>query len=268
MKNVVHNSDCLPAMRKMKDRPITVAYGAGTNSTAMLIGLYQKKIRPDLILFADTGAERPDTYKFINIFNKWLRGIDFPEINFVKDEKITLEQDCLNRKALPSLAYGKRSCSDHYKIRPQHRFIKQWQPAIDSWKDGNKVIKMIGYDAAEWTRMRDSDKGYENQYPLIEWDWTRKNCIEVIKNEGLDTPGKSSCFFCPSMRKAEILALKKIYPDLIKRVIKMENNAKLTTIKGLGRNYAWKDLVMADEQQVKLFEETDLPETICSCYDG
>ena len=252
----------------MKRRPITVSYGGGTNSTALLIGLYHRNIIPDLILFAETGAERPDTYKFIEIFNKWLKDKKFPQITTVCNKKGTLEQDCLNRNALPSLAYGFRSCSDHFKIRPQHRYIKQWQPAIDCWNAGQRIIKMIGYDAEEWHRIRTGDKGYENQYPLVDWGWTRKKCIDVIKEEGLDTPGKSSCFFCPSMRKSEILALNKIYPDLLKRAIKLETNAKLTTIKGLGRRYSWEELIMADEQQVKLLEETDLPETICSCYDG
>ena len=249
--------------------PSKVAYGGGTDSTAMLIGMVHKNIRPDLILFAEVGAERPDTYKFIDIFDKWLQSKNFPAIIKVYHKQgWTIEQECLDKKMLPSLAYGFRSCSDHYKVRPQHNYAKQWQPAIDCWERGERVINYIGFDANEWYRMRTGDKKYDNQYPLIDWGWTRKKCIEVIKDEGLPTPGKSSCFFCPSMRKAEILALKKIYPDLLKRALKIETNAELTSIKGLGRNYAWKDLVESDEEQYKIFEETDLPPTICSCYDG
>jgi len=36
-----------------------VAYGGGTNSTAMLIWMYEQGMRPDLILFANTGGENP-----------------------------------------------------------------------------------------------------------------------------------------------------------------------------------------------------------------
>lgn len=36
-----------------------VAYGGGTNSTAMLIGMHQRSIPVDLILFADTAASSP-----------------------------------------------------------------------------------------------------------------------------------------------------------------------------------------------------------------
>ena len=43
-----------------------VAYGGGTNSTALLVGLLEQKEKPDLILFADTGGEKPHTYEHIN----------------------------------------------------------------------------------------------------------------------------------------------------------------------------------------------------------
>lgn len=42
-----------------------VSFGGGTNSTAMIIGMYLHKIPIDLILFADTGGEQPHTYEFI-----------------------------------------------------------------------------------------------------------------------------------------------------------------------------------------------------------
>lgn len=49
-----------------------VSFGGGTNSTAMIIGMYLHKIPIDLILFADTGGEQPHTYEFIETFNGWL----------------------------------------------------------------------------------------------------------------------------------------------------------------------------------------------------
>ena len=38
-----------------------VSFGGGTNSTAMIVGMYLHKIPVDLILFADPGAEQPHT---------------------------------------------------------------------------------------------------------------------------------------------------------------------------------------------------------------
>ena len=46
-----------------------VSYGGGANSTALLVGLYQHRIPVDLILFADTGAEHPHTYAYLDIMD-------------------------------------------------------------------------------------------------------------------------------------------------------------------------------------------------------
>ena len=46
-----------------------VSYGGGANSTALLIGLHQHRIPVDLILFADTGAEHPHTYAYLDVIN-------------------------------------------------------------------------------------------------------------------------------------------------------------------------------------------------------
>ena len=58
--------------------PIIVAYGAGTNSTALLVGLHERGIRPDLICFADTGGERPETYAYLDVLDEWLKKVGFP----------------------------------------------------------------------------------------------------------------------------------------------------------------------------------------------
>ena len=105
-------------------------------------------------------------------------------------------------------------------------------------------MKYIGYDAGE-TRRRDhariydeQDKKYCKVYPLMEWGWKREDCITAIRKAGLPVPGKSSCFFCPSMKKAEILELQKQHPDLLARALALEANAQknLQRVKGLGRN--------------------------------
>src|SRR5215471_2151116 len=65
-------------------RPLIVAWGMGVNSTAMLIGMAERGIRPDLILTADTGGEKPETYAFVRTFRLWLADVDFPELIVVR----------------------------------------------------------------------------------------------------------------------------------------------------------------------------------------
>lgn len=249
---------------------ITVAsFGGGTDSTAMLIGMWQKSEPVDLILFADTGGEKPHTYDHIKRFSEWLVLMGCPPITIVSPTK-TLEDDCLTREALPSIAYGFKSCSQRFKLQPQDKFLNNWQPAKEAWKRGEKVTKLIGYESGEERRAKDYDSDkYLNRYPLIEWGWDRKKCIEVIQSVGLPLPGKSACFFCPSSKAQEVKQLAKDYPHLAQRALAMEANADLTTIKGLGRDYSWKDLLAFDEAQTKLFDSdystTEIP---CGCYDG
>jgi len=42
--------------------PSVLCYGAGVDSTAMLLELVAVGQPPDLVLTADTGAEKPETY--------------------------------------------------------------------------------------------------------------------------------------------------------------------------------------------------------------
>ena len=47
--------------------PIIVAYGAGVDSTALLIALRDRGVPVALILFADTGSEKPETSAYLHV---------------------------------------------------------------------------------------------------------------------------------------------------------------------------------------------------------
>jgi 3'-phosphoadenosine 5'-phosphosulfate sulfotransferase (PAPS reductase)/FAD synthetase len=66
------------AMHPPPNSPLVVAYGLGVNSTAMLVEFAARKIRPDLILFADTGGEKPETYAYLRVIRPFLKGDDMP----------------------------------------------------------------------------------------------------------------------------------------------------------------------------------------------
>lgn len=252
-----------------RKRLVVASFGGGTDSTAMLIGMWQKQEPVDLILFADTGGEKPHTYEHIQRFSDWLTAHGMPKIT-VAQSSVTLEQDCLTRNALPSIAYGFKTCSQRFKIQPQDKFLNNYQSAIDVWAKGGTVIKLVGYETGEERRAKDyGDRKYTLRYPLIEWGWDRKKCIEVIQSVGLPLPGKSACFFCPSSKAQEVKQLAKQYPELAKRALAMEANADLKTIKGLGRDYSWADLLKFDEAQTKMFDDDfSTAEIPCGCYDG
>ena len=251
------------------DQQVIASYGGGTNSTAMLIEYALRGLKVDLILFADTGGEKPHTYAYVNRFSEWLVEHGMPPIVWVKKagNGETLEENCLRCNALPSIAYGFKSCSHKYKIQPQDKFCNNHEPFKQAWARDEKVVKLIGYDADEEHRAKiPGDSKYRNKYPLVEWDMGRDECLETIAKAGLCPPGKSACYFCPSSKPTEIRWLAHNHPELAERALAMEANAELTSVKGLGRNFAWRDLLAQNE----LFDENyaHTPELACGCYDG
>lgn len=260
----------------MSLKNITVAsFGGGTNSKAGLIDAVHNGYDIDVILFADVAAERPETYCEVEKFSHWLAKKGYPEIITVRyrtknGDILTLEQDCLNNRGLPSAAFGfeLNTCSQKFKIGPQEKFIKKLYP-------DHRVTKLIFYDYGEEHRVLKAEKygerdGHKRVFPLFDKKINRDGCIDIIKKEGLTLPGKSSCFFCPSMKQIEIRHLASKYPDLINRAIAMERNAKpnLHTIKGLGVEWSWENFLRQGELFPDLFPEARGTEICCNCYDG
>lgn len=236
---------------------VFVSYGGGVNSTSLLIECFNRKLKIDYITFADTGAETPATYRFIKYFNEWLIEHNMPQITILKKggRAETLEEECIRTNTLPSRTYGFGKCSLKYKAEPQEKFLRA---KVKKNKRAN-IIKVIGYDADEWCRAEraapyDKERPYKTWYPLIEWNIGRDECLEIIEAAKLRLPPKSSCFFCPSMKASEIRDLKFQFPKLYERALFLEDNAKnnLTSIKGLGRSWSWKDY---DTQQFFPFIE-------------
>lgn len=240
----------------------------------MLIEMHARDIRPDLILFADTGGERPETYAHIIDFNEWLTDHDLPGIQVVRavrrnGKTHTLEESCLRLRQLPSLAFGGHSCSLRFKKEPQDKYVNHWRPAEEAWRRGSRCIKAIGYDAGETRRtfrVPEDDRKYEWWHPLVEWGLGRSECIEIIARAGIPVPRKSSCFFCPAMKKPEILGLKEEHPDLLRRALDVErtwqeSDHEKKSTRGLGRRFAWSEFMAAVEARNRtrgLWEEKEL----------
>lgn len=242
-------------MKKLKQsftHPLVVSYGVGVDSTAMLVGLYNRGIRPDLILHADVGGEKDETVAYLPVINAWLSRVGFPTVTIVRYQARnfkhwppyrTLEQNCLTNGTLPSIAFGFGSCSQKWKAAPQDRFLKAWEPATRAWAQGGLVTKAIGYDASgrDCQRRTYADKATSGSekfaywYPLQEWGWDRDECMRQIAAAGLALPVKSSCFFCTAMQPAEVDQLPH---DKLRRIVLLEARAKprLKSTEGLWRS--------------------------------
>ena len=274
--------------------PVVAHFGGGTNSTAYLIEWVKQGRRLDLVLFSDTGGECPETYQHVGAFSWWLVQHGAPPVTIVRyhtreGEPVALEQRCLDTKRLPSLAYGFKKCSQRFKRDPQVRFINNWEPARTAWLDSKRVIALIGYDADEPHRMKRqeerelelhrrlaegnpvNDRAYADarkflfRYPLLEMDYGRDECVEICEEELGYCPPKSSCFFCPASKPAEILALADKHPDLLQRALTIEANAESTQghQPKLGRWRHWGEFI----QKGKDASTMHSPDIACECID-
>lgn len=195
--------------RSADTAPVLAAWGAGVDSTAMLIELVARGEAPDAVLMADTGSERPETLAYIPLFRDWLDRYGV-ENHIVRYEPKrfkhwppyrSLLENLLTNGTLPSISFNRHSCSAKWKISPQDRWAETWPPALAAWARGERVVKLIGYDCSPADNRRyahregHDDPRFTFRYPLREWGWSRDDCIARIKREGLPVPVKSSCFF-------------------------------------------------------------------------
>lgn len=242
-----------------EDRITVFSFGGGVDSTGMLFEFDRQGYMPDLLIFADTGGERPDIYQHIEKLNKWLKKKWNKKIITVRSKE-TLEEEVIRRETLPALALGFHTCSQKHKIRPIAKYLKQ--------NDHRKIIKIIGYDANEFDRARKGlnsvelgknteERGLDLKlwFPLIEWGKSRKELKLEINEIGF-CASKSSCFFCPAMSLNEVKQLKQYYPDLYERALKIERGAKLDNTTGLGRSWNWEEVMKGEEAQMNLFDES------------
>lgn len=229
-----------------QDQPLVVSYGMGVDSTAMLVGLHQREIRPDAIVFSDVGNEMPDTYAYADEIDAWLASVGFPARTIVRyrqskrrpDGKTytTLEENCLVNATLPGLAFNRKSCSLKWKGEIIDRHVRNL--FAEDIARGVKVQRAIGYDAGPCDMKRggiESKGPWQWIYPLRDWRWDRTRCEHEIAAAGLRVPCKSACFFCPSTKPAELIQLAARHPDLARRAVVLEDTArpKLKKILGL-----------------------------------
>ena len=228
--------------------PVVLAYGVGVDSTAMLVELVALGQPPDLVLFADPGAEKPETYAYLDVIGPWMRshGIRHEVVRYLPKRfanwppYYSLLENLLTNATLPSIALGRHSCSLKFKAAPQETFLKTWAPAQAAWARGQKVIRLIGYVAGPRDSQRHARAAViENalftcRYPLREWGWDRQRCAERIEAEGLPVPPKSSCWFCLGMTPAE---LRQLPSWCFRLIVLIEARAapRLRTVEGLWR---------------------------------
>lgn len=239
----------IAALRKaLSGRILACCFGAGVDSTAMLVMLKLAGIVPHIITFADTGGEKKSTLEHVDAMNRVLREWGWPPINICKKVPLAttgysdLFGNCMKNETLPSLAFGKKSCSIKWKQVPQDQYIMGVSKGpnkcpphplwLETQERGEKILKLIGYDAGPADKRRsgglaEGGDDFDYLYPLQLVGWHRPDCVAAITavlGAGF-VPVKSACYFCPASKIWELYWLAAHQPEMLEDALRLERRS-------------------------------------------
>ena len=233
-----------------------LSYGGGHQTAGMLAMIKLGKLpRPDVIVFADTGGEIPETYHHLENYAKPLADeLEIPfriAVHTNKGKEETLYDFAYRYKWIPQPF--QRTCTNQFKIQVIHK-------ALRPYKGKEPVNVWIGISTDEAHRRKESRvKWINNVYPLIDNGISRKDCDAAMVEIEMPIPPKSGCYFCPFNRTTRWREIRIHTPDLYQRAIALEENARQRvpgmTLTGKaplkayleGEQLAWEELLEAEE---------------------
>lgn len=223
-----------------------VSYGAGVQSTALLVLAAQGYIPHRTFLFSNVGddSEDPASLRYLRevAFDyAAAHGIELHELHRVPTRGISKGQvetlyGRLMREGSRSLpipvrmsngAPGTRACTADFKIRVVGRWLKEHGATAE-----NPARVAIGISTDEWHRANNKRaEPYEiSEYPLLTLEHrlaprgaSRADCEAIIKDAGLPVPPKSSCYFCPFHRPAVFADMARERPELFEKAAHLED---------------------------------------------
>lgn len=243
------------------------SYGGGVQSTAALVLAARGDIDFPLFLFANVGddSENPATLTYVDTIAKPYaqeHGIELVEL--CKTDTL-MQRIQRSKTSVPipvrmsgSGAIGTRQCTQRFKMAPIAAELKR--------RGATKAIPAtlgLGISLDEFQRMR-SEAPFAHErlaYPLIERSMDRQDCLNVIVREGLPTPPKSSCYFCPFHAAVQWRDLRREQPDLFAKAVELERTLNERR-RALGKDAVWLsaalrplDEAFADDGQLSLFDD-------------
>lgn len=253
-----------------------VSYGGGTQSTALILmalnGEYNLP-RPDFGVYADTGGEPEFINEYVRYFIDYVKqkydfdifivkrkGVGLAE-NLMSEPKTSKQGNTYINSIIPFYVKGmgmlKRSCTSDYKVIPVERFIKS------KINKGEKIRQWMGISFDERQRVKISmEKWREYYYPLVDNKVRRIDSIEYVKSQGLKTPQRSSCTFCPFHSNNYWQWLKDYHPNEFQKVVNIENIFRSRKMTGLPNDYFLhksckpiNEVIFSDPDQLNMFPE-------------
>lgn len=216
--------------------------GAGVqSSTGVLMSAYGEIDRVDCAIFADTQAEPPSVYRWLDWLEQAIAAAPYPfpvhrvTAGSLTERVTTMRVSAAGKKysntSVPfftvnaDASHGKinhRSCTAEFKIRPIIKTVRR----LAGIKRGEKEIRVeqfIGISLDEAHRMKPAREPWiENRWPLIEVGMRRNDCLRWMESHGFPPPPRSSCYFCPYHNNREWRRLLDEEPEYFARAVEFE----------------------------------------------
>ena len=221
-----------------------ISLGGGGQSSVMALmasgGAFGQL--PDCAIFADTHWEPPSLYTHLD----WLaERLAFPL--YIVDNGRSLREDAKsltnhsgNRGFIDLPVYlkgrdgesdgmGRRQCTEHYKIAPVRRNMRELLGLSKGQRvpTGTAVELWLGISTDEAIRMRPSRDGWiRNRYPLIEAGMSRMDCMEWWKARYNRPLERSACIGCPYQSRRRWVETKRRWPELFDEAVEIDANMR------------------------------------------
>lgn len=254
-----------------------LSLGAGVQSSAVLLMADRGEIPPvEFAVFADTQAEPAEVYTWL----KRLRtAVSIPIIEATRGDIASDVADHFagkrRRVGQPPLyaldANGgkgmlRRHCTTEYKIEVVDRAVRDRLQYLPRQRMRHKVQVVMGISYDEMQRMRVPQEKWKSfDYPLVDRQWRRNDCLKYVESFGLGTPPRSACYFCPYKTNAEWRRLKES-PDDWGKAVAFDRQIRRSVTPGLTSEFFVHrdrkpleivDLSESDDGQLSLLDECE-----------
>ncbi len=226
--------------RKPPEPVHILSLGAGVQSSTLALMAAHGEVTPMPMaaIFADTQAEPPSVYKWLDWLEKQL---PFPVHRVTAGDLASRELQVIRsgrsgnlyrKSGIPLFTLAEdgtkgilpRKCTRDFKIDPITRFVRK----LCGVKRGAKavaVFQWIGISTDEFQRMKPSKYPFcEHRWPLIEKRISRNACLEWMNEKGYPVPPRSACVFCPYHSNKEWKRLLDDEPLEFKRAVEFERD--------------------------------------------
>ena len=232
-----------------------LSFGAGVQSTTMALMIKHGEIPPVVAgVFADTQSEPDYVYKWLEqikdlitfpIITSTAGNLATDVVKLVTGEKNRIDTPPFNGRVSDKLSSSysvqlTRACTGYYKLRVIRRVVKRLKARYNA----HRVNQYIGISTDEAHRIKSSDVWYvKNQFPLIDLDMSRDDCIAWLSNHNYPVPKKSSCWMCPYKSYDGWKELKSVEPHTFKKACELDEMLRPMKIPRIEKDfYIWSSL--------------------------